>query len=93
MLCTLLPVLALILAVVAINILQTSRFENNAKETATRVGITSVPLCRDRNQVGIGCIAYRQARLWSWPTQFQTRFLESIPLPIAGLNFPTPFAR
>jgi hypothetical protein len=38
MLCTLLPVLALILAVVTINILQTSRLDSNAKEIATRVG-------------------------------------------------------
>ncbi len=35
MLCTLLPVLALVLAVVTINILQTSRLDN-AKKIATR---------------------------------------------------------
>jgi hypothetical protein len=55
MLCTLLPVLGLILAVVAINILQTSRFDRNAKETATRVGNLS-PAMGARNQVGIGSI-------------------------------------
>jgi hypothetical protein len=40
-----------------------------------------------RNQVGIG-LSYRPASLWvcSLATQFQTRFLESIPRPIAGLK-------
>jgi hypothetical protein len=41
-----------------------------------------------RNQVGIG-LTYRPASLCSLATQFQTRFLESIPRPIAGLKFPT----
>jgi hypothetical protein len=34
-----------------------------------------------RNQVGIG-LSYRAASQCSWATQFQTRFLESIPRPI-----------
>jgi hypothetical protein len=38
-----------------------------------------------RNQVGIG-LSYRPASL---ATQFQTRFLELIPRPIAGLKFST----
>jgi hypothetical protein len=41
-----------------------------------------------RNQVGIG-LSYRPASLCSLATQFQTRFLESIPRPIAGLKFST----
>jgi hypothetical protein len=41
-----------------------------------------------RNQVGIG-LSYRPASLCNLATQFQTRFLESIPRPIAGLKFPT----
>jgi hypothetical protein len=41
-----------------------------------------------RNQVGIGLL-YRPASLCSLATQFQTRFLESIPRPIAGLKFLT----
>jgi hypothetical protein len=41
-----------------------------------------------RNQVGIG-LSYRHASLCSLATQFQTRFLESILRPIAGLKFPT----
>jgi hypothetical protein len=45
----------------------------------------------DRNQVGIG-LSYRPASLCSLATQFQTRFLESIPRPIAGLKFPTLFS-
>jgi hypothetical protein len=36
-------------------------------------------------QVGIG-LSYRPASLCSLATQFQTRFLESIPYPIAGLK-------
>ncbi len=39
-----------------------------------------------RNQVGIG-LSYRPASPSSLATQFQTRFLESIPRPIAGLKF------
>jgi hypothetical protein len=39
-----------------------------------------------KNQVGIG-LSYRPARPCSLATQFQTRFLESIPRPIAGLKF------
>ncbi len=39
-----------------------------------------------RNQVGIG-LSFRPASLCSLATQFQTRFLESIPRPIAGLKF------
>ncbi len=38
-----------------------------------------------RNQVGIG-LSYRPASLCSLATQFQTRFLESIPRPISGLK-------
>ncbi len=41
-----------------------------------------------RNQVGIG-LSHRPASLRSLATQFQTRFQESIPRPIAGLKFPT----
>ncbi len=43
------------------------------------------------NQIGIGGIGllYRPACLCSFSTQFQTRFLESIPRPIAGLQFST----
>jgi hypothetical protein len=42
-----------------------------------------------RNQVGIG-LSYRPASLlFSLATHFQTRFLESIPRPVAGLKFPT----
>ncbi len=40
------------------------------------------------NQVGIG-LPYRPASLCSLATQFQTRFLESIPRPITGLKIPT----
>jgi hypothetical protein len=39
-----------------------------------------------RNQVGIG-LPYRPASLCSLATQFQTRFLELPPRPIAGLKF------
>jgi hypothetical protein len=52
------------------------------------------PAMGARNLVGIG-LSYRPASLCSLATQIQTRFLESIPLPIAGLKFstqiPTPF--
>jgi hypothetical protein len=41
-----------------------------------------------RKQLGIG-LSYRPASLSSLATHFQTRFLESIPRPIAGLKFPT----
>jgi hypothetical protein len=45
-----------------------------------------------RNQVGIG-LSYRPAiSLCSLATQFQTRFLESIPRPIAGRKFPTQYS-
>jgi hypothetical protein len=46
------------------------------------------PAMGARNQVGIGLL-YRPASLCSLATQFQTRFLESIPRPIAGLKIPT----
>jgi hypothetical protein len=39
-----------------------------------------------RNQVGKG-LSYRSASLCSLATQFQSRFLESIPRPIADLSF------
>jgi hypothetical protein len=42
------------------------------------------------NQVGVG-LSYRLASLCSLATQFQTRFLELIPRPIAGLQFSTLF--
>jgi hypothetical protein len=45
-----------------------------------------------RNHVGIG-LSYRSTSLCSFTTQFQTRFLESIPRPIAGLKFSTLFPR
>jgi hypothetical protein len=53
-----------------------------------RVGNLS-PAMGARNQVGIG-LSYRPSSLSSWATQFQTRFLESIPRPIAGLKFLAP---
>ncbi len=43
-----------------------------------------------RNQVGLG-LSYQHASLCSLATQFQTRFLESIPRPIAGLKIPTQY--
>jgi hypothetical protein len=43
---------------------------------------------RARSQVGIG-LSYRPASRCSLATQFHTRFLESIPRPIAGLKFST----
>ncbi len=46
------------------------------------------PAMGARNRVGIG-LSYRPASLCSLATQFQTRLLESIPRPIAGLKFPT----
>ncbi len=49
---------------------------------------SSIPAMGARNQVGIG-LSYRPASLCSLATQLQTRFLESIPRPIAGLKFPT----
>jgi hypothetical protein len=51
------------------------------------VGIFS-PAMGARNQVGIG-LSYRPASLCSLGSQFQTRFLESIPRPIVGLKFST----
>ncbi len=45
------------------------------------------PAMGARNQVGIG-LSYRPASLSSLATQFPTRFLESIPRPVAGLKFP-----
>ena len=42
----------------------------------------------DRNQVGIGCRTGPQAYI-KLGTQFKTRFLESIPGPVAGLKFLT----
>jgi hypothetical protein len=45
-------------------------------------------ICRDGNSSpAMG--ASNQVGLCSLSTQFQTRFLESIPRPIAGLKFPT----
>jgi hypothetical protein len=46
------------------------------------------PAMGARNQVGIG-LSYRPASLCSLATKFQTRFLESIPRPMAGLKFST----
>ncbi len=47
------------------------------------------PAMGARNQVGIG-LSYRPASLCSLATQFQTRFLESIPRrPIAGHKYST----
>ncbi len=46
------------------------------------------PAMGTRNQVGIG-LTHRPASLCSLASQFQTRFLESIPHPIAGLKFRT----
>jgi hypothetical protein len=50
-----------------------------------RVG-NLIPAVGARNQVGIG-LSYRPASLCSLATQFQTRILESIPRPIAELEF------
>jgi hypothetical protein len=50
------------------------------------VGCNVSPAMGARNQIGIG-LSYRPASLCSLATQFQTRFLESIPRPIAGLKF------
>ncbi len=51
------------------------------------MSVTSmVPAMGAGNQVGIG-LSYRPASLCSLATQFQIRFLESIPRPIAGLKF------
>ncbi len=44
-----------------------------------------------RNQVGIG-LSYRPTSICSLATQFQTRFLESVSHPIAGLKFSTQHA-
>jgi hypothetical protein len=55
------------------------------KFTVYSVGNLS-PAMGARNQVGIG-LSYRPASLCSLATQFQTRFLELIPCPIAGLKF------
>jgi hypothetical protein len=49
------------------------------------VSVTFSPAMGARNQVGIG-LSYRTASLCSLATQCQTRFLESIPRPIAGLS-------
>jgi hypothetical protein len=46
------------------------------------------PALGARNQVGIG-LSYQPAGLCSLAIQFQTRFLESIPLPIAWLKVST----
>jgi hypothetical protein len=46
------------------------------------------PTMGTKNQVGIG-LSYWPASLCSLATQFQTRFLESIPRSIAGLKFLT----
>jgi hypothetical protein len=56
-------------------------------EPSPSVGNLS-PAMGARNQVGIG-LSCRPASLCSLAYQFQTRFLESIPRPIAGLKFPT----
>jgi hypothetical protein len=48
--------------------------------------VSNYPSVGARNQVGIG-LSYRPASLSSLATQFQTRFLETIPRPIAGLKF------
>jgi hypothetical protein len=53
-----------------------------------RVGNLSPAPVGARNQVGIR-LSYRPASLCSMATQFQTRVLELIPRPIAGLKFPT----
>ncbi len=47
-----------------------------------------IPAMGARNQVGIG-LSYRLVSLCSLATQFQTRFLEPIPRPMAGLKFST----
>jgi hypothetical protein len=55
--------------------------------------MNSASLCPSmgaRNQVGIG-LSYRPASLRSLATQFQNRFLESIPFAIAGLKIQTQY--
>ncbi len=59
----------------------------NSKRIATSVSNLS-PAMGARNQIGKG-LFYRPASLCSLATQFQTRFLESIPRPMAGLKFST----
>ncbi len=71
-------------------VLYKDRFDvyvTNAGDITISVGNLS-PAMGARNQVGIG-LSYRPASLCSLATQFQTRFLESIPRPIAGLKFST----
>jgi hypothetical protein len=58
----------------------------NSKHGGTCVSNLS-PAMGARNEEGIR-LSYRPTSLCSLATQFQTRFLESIPRPIAGLNFP-----
>jgi hypothetical protein len=53
---------------------------------AACVGNLSPAMGATRNQVGIG-LSYRPASLCYLTTHFQTRFLESIPRPIAGHKF------
>jgi hypothetical protein len=48
------------------------------------------PAMGARNQVGKG-LSYRLASLCSFATQFQTRFLETIPHPVPGFKFSTLF--
>jgi hypothetical protein len=46
------------------------------------------PAMGNRNQEVMG-LSYRPASLCSLATQCQSRFLELIPCPLAGLEFPT----
>jgi hypothetical protein len=50
-----------------------------------QVGLGLYSAMGARNQVGLG-LYYRPANLISLANQFQTRFLESISRPIAGLS-------
>ncbi len=65
-------------------------FDARTRAGTCRVGNLS-PAMGARNQVCIG-LSYRPASLCSLATQFQTRFLESIARPIAGLKIPTPIS-
>ena len=61
-----------------------------SNRTAKKIRVSNLsPAMGARNQKGIG-LSYRPASLCSFANQFQNRFLDSVPLPIAGLKFPSP---
>jgi hypothetical protein len=63
-------------------------FKKKNRRKKSRDTVPLSPAMGAKNQEGIG-LSYRPASLRSLATQFQTRFLESIPRPIAGLKFST----